>query len=320
MTKVVVHKPEQARIGNLATVARFYERLQEALSARFDVAMIEQPFPPPALGELAPDCLHITYHTRHAGPNVINAKIGYLADYFYFDDGGYSGWSMLAGTDLGVNISDDEAEHYYAMQILPRIASGASKYAQPPMSAVAPAPGYLAIFTQVQGDTVLELAWSSSREMVTALLREARERNLHAVLKLHPRCADTEFRAFAAREAERYGARLVDLNVHQIIAGASCVAAVNSGAGFEALCHLKPVLSFGASDYLAAAIPIRAQKDIGPALALADQSEAFARRTKRFLCGYLNAQVCVDDPDFASIVTERVERKLATGALLAGIK
>lgn len=320
MTKVVVHKPEQARIGNLATVARFYERLQEALSARFDVAMVEQPFPPPALGELAPDCLHITYHTRHAGPNVINAKIGYLADYFYFDDSGYSGWSMLAGADLGANVTDDEAEHYYAMQILPRIASGASKYPQPPISDDAPTPGYLAIFTQVQGDTVLDLAWCSSREMVTMLLHEAQARNLPAMLKLHPRCADTEFRAFAAREAERYGALLADLNVHQIIAGARCVAAVNSGAGFEALCHLKPVLSFGASDYLAAAIPIRAQADIGRALALADRSEPFSRRTKRFLCGYFKAQVRVDDPDFASIVVERVERKLAIGAVLAGIK
>ena len=313
---IIVHVPAQAKEDNLPTVRRFYQRLLDALTRHnFDVATPDQPFPPPSQTELAPDCLHITYHTRHTGANVVNVKIGYLPDYFYFDDSGYSGWSMLAGRDLQTGIADGEAGAYYAQHIVPRVSTGQSKYAQPRLSPHMLAPGYIAIFTQVQGDLVLDLARHESRDMVTAVLHEARQFGIPSLLKLHPRCTDANFRAFAVDAARQYGAVIANLNVHQIIAGARCVAVVNSGAGFEALCHLKPVLSFGASDYEAATTPIHSLTEIASAIAACDPDVTRDLRIKRFLFGYLNAQLDIEDPAFATRVIERVERKLATGKL-----
>lgn len=311
---IIVHVPAQAKEDNLPSVRRFYQRLLDALARHgFDVATPDQLFPPPSQTELAPDRLHITYHTRHTGANVINVKIGYLPDYFYFDDSGYSGWSMLAGRDLQAGVADGDAEAYYARRVLPWVRAGRSKYAQPPLSPNMLAPGYVAIFTQVQGDLVLDLARHESRDMVTAVLREARQLGIPAVLKLHPRCTDANFRAFAFDAARQYGAAIAHLNVHQIIAGARCVAVVNSGAGFEALCHLKPVLSFGASDYETAATPIHSLTELASAIAVCEPDAARDLRIKRFLFGYLNAQLDIEDPAFATRVVERVERKLATG-------
>jgi len=87
----------------------------------------------------------------------------------------------------------------------------------------------------------------SEREVVEAVALWSRARGFTLVFKPHPANLRSmkEFEEVAAA----HGARWSTANVHDLIAHARAVFTINSGVGFEALLHGKPVITFGRAEY-----------------------------------------------------------------------
>jgi len=93
---------------------------------------------------------------------------------------------------------------------------------------------------------VLELV-----ELVSAFAGRA---GVAFALKLHPyNTKDRELQAAVERAvASSPHVHLAEGNIHGLLAAAAGVWTINSGVGFEALVHGKPVVTFGACDYRSA--------------------------------------------------------------------
>ena len=53
-----------------------------------------------------------------------------------------------------------------------------------------------------------------------------------------------------------------DVSIHELFASAKAVVTINSGSGFEALLHLKPVITLGKADYSAVPYECKTLEDI----------------------------------------------------------
>jgi hypothetical protein len=87
----------------------------------------------------------------------------------------------------------------------------------------------------------------SQREVVEALLAWSRSAGVALVLKPHP-VNPKSMREFEAL-ARAAGVHWSEAHVHDLIGNASAVYTMNSGVGFEALLHLKPVVAFARVEY-----------------------------------------------------------------------
>jgi hypothetical protein len=93
---VAIHRPVAA-LASAPNVRRFYTKLAAALQ-NAGIATIALDDDGTGGADLTGHYLHICYHTHITAPNVINVKVGYLPEFFYFDDDGYSGWSAACGS------------------------------------------------------------------------------------------------------------------------------------------------------------------------------------------------------------------------------
>ena len=133
--------------------------------------------------------------------------------------------------------------------------------------------------------------------------------NRPVIIKRHPKCQDAETEAFvSAIHDPDNGVHVVDANLHDILAVASHVAVINSGTGFEALMHKKPVLLFGEADYHHAAWPIATTDDLRQAL-LADGPPI--RDIEKYLYWFLRQQLL--SPVHGDMGQQIAERILAHG-------
>lgn len=84
-------------------------------------------------------------------------------------------------------------------------------------------------------------------DMVKALVAWARSRNVAVVLKPHPanKKAMQQFQEFVDYRHIFWS----EANINDLIQHSTAVYAINSGVGFEALFHLKPVVTFGRAEY-----------------------------------------------------------------------
>lgn len=310
---ISVHIPPQANQSDTPTVQVFYKKLVEALSrGGYTVNVKKQNYHAP---EIDPECLNITYHTCIQAANVINAKISYLPNYFYFDDWGYSGWSMLTFQDHIGGVSDEVAEEFYDREIKRLVIEGVSKYQQPAMKGVGIQRGYLAIFTQVPGDAVLDHAWCGSEEMLERAIEAASAVGMQIIIKTHPLSNSHKFSDFVYSLTKRTKVFVSEMHVGQLIDGAKVVCVINSGTGFESLCRLKRVVTFGLSDYGQAAYPISEIKDLSQFLADDPDMSFVRKRLKCFLYGYLDKQLNIHGSDFSEKLLTRVKIKIEKGSL-----
>ncbi|HSR71287.1 MAG TPA: hypothetical protein VLL72_02800, partial [Kiloniellales bacterium] len=89
-------------------------------------------------------------------------------------------------------------------------------------------------------------------DVVGALARWSDARGLPVVFKAHP---SSPKRAAPLRAATRgLAVRWSEASVHDLIAHSAAVYVINSGVGFEALLHGKPVVTFGRAEYDAVTI------------------------------------------------------------------
>ncbi len=87
----------------------------------------------------------------------------------------------------------------------------------------------------------------SEEEVVTAVIEWSKQSGVPVVFKPHPvsQKAMTKFE----QQIRAAGCYWSTANVHDLAAHAVAVFTINSGVGFEALLHLKPVVTFGRAEY-----------------------------------------------------------------------
>lgn len=201
------------------------------------------------------DIVKLMWHTVDDGRNRnIHLKLGTLFGHFILDSKGYSGWSSITDADFDVltrDVDPLEADAHWNDLYLRLVGGGKSKYAQeedegPEIS------DYLFFPMQVANDTVARLADIDTLSLLRALASWARTSAIRVVVKRHPMCKSRAI-ADALAQEEAAGAIVVsNASVHSLISNAQGVVTVNSGVGAEALLHLKPVITTGASDYAVA--------------------------------------------------------------------
>jgi hypothetical protein len=132
-------------------------------------------------------------------------------------------------------------------------------------------------------------------EVVAALAAWTRTRGVDVVFKAHP--ANPKSAAPFRDTARGEHCYWSDASVHDLIAHATAVYVINSGVGFEALLHGKPMVSFGHAEYDAVTVHGDLE-DLDGAWAAVQTSDPDARLTeyKRFVDWYCRLH-CVDLSD-----------------------
>jgi len=200
------------------------------------------------------DGFTLAYHSVGEVENVWRLKESPVPGYYLFDRGGYSGWADLA------RHPEAHAEALAAMDLAEAQAlvgslredfeqRNISKYAQSDEAFQFDAP-YVFYATQLRHDKVAKLYRLEALDVVTRLAEIAERRREHLIIKRHPLCQDDEMAQAIARVcAASHYVRQSQASVHRLIAGARSVVVANSGVGFEALIHGRPVYAFGGSEY-----------------------------------------------------------------------
>lgn len=305
--KILVHYPtnvsETGQIGS--AIRKFYDQLLTSLAeitTNFEII----PSMDPELRRSV-DFNHITYHTHKKGENNLNVKMGYLKEYFYLDDTGYSGWSSIRKTKLPKDIDPDAAEAFWEGLNQRYIMTGATKYDGLPHERASELPeSYIAIFLQVANDAVLKFANFDTEAMVNGVIAAAEGQPV--VIKRHPACNSFQTHGIL-HYAKARNSNVTEAThpVHEVIANATKVVCVNSGTGFEALMQLKPVFNCGQSDYGHVSRLVKQPEDFAEAFA---ERPASPEQIKKFLYWYLSMNMFnADDPGFTARLQKRFDER-----------
>lgn len=256
----------------------------------------------------------LSYHSVGDSPNVWRIKEGPLPYYFSFDRRGYSGWSELARSPemqaRAQQISSEDAQRIVRKIREESIERNVSKYPQPTIATNALPAEYVFFPLQIASDTVLQLSRLDYFDVLTNVACLARQRRENLVVKRHPLCDNEEMaRIVEALHACEF-VTITEASIHQCIAGAKSVLCCNSGVGFEALLHGKPVFCFGGSDYGAAAEQIMHLDEMDRVFDVVTSITADAR--DRFLA-YFMTEYCFDARS-----TEDIAVKVRKAILAAG--
>lgn len=209
----------------------------------------------------------ISHHSIGDAKNVWRVKESAIPYYFSFDRKGYSGWAEFANQKQVLSLASrmDEAAVKSIMQSVrsETIERNESKYPQPVESDPDLPENCIFFPLQVLGDTVMKLCRVDYVAAIRMAADLAREYEIPLLIKRHPYCESSEIEDLLQElvKSNPYVYR-TDASVHQCIAHADVVLCCNSGVGFEALLHGKPVFSLGHSDYAAATDKIESLDDL----------------------------------------------------------
>lgn len=218
---------------------------------------------------LAPECLSrllgrrarrvLSWHSKGKAAGVTHFKPADLPGYVVIDAGGYSGWSSLAGKSLAeIDLPPlSEALTFFQSHQSEVLSGNLSKYRQKSGDGGGDLPeDYVFVALQVASDRTQKRAYLPMLEMLATVVERFRGSGTQVVVKRHPKCACPKVASVLQSLAASGAIRLTDLGIHTLIASSRAVITVNSGVGSEAIIHLKPVYTFGASDYAAIAHPV----------------------------------------------------------------
>ncbi|MCR0981440.1 capsular polysaccharide export protein, LipB/KpsS family [Roseomonas populi] len=244
--------------------------------------LLHSPHEPLPGGDAERPPVRLTWHSNGKATGRWHYKAGALPHMLSFDRLGYSGWSELAGLERRDVLAVDAAiaDAFHETRTRPWLAEGRSKYRQD-ASVPVEGEGFIFLPLQLPNDSVIALKLFEApyldgvRRMVAALAGAG----VPVVIKRHPHCKDPAVGRFL--EALPEGPVSVSrASVHALISRARAVLTVNSGVGFEALLHGKPVVAAGKAEYRVAATEL-ADPDAAPAAlatAVAGHDPGFIRR------------------------------------------
>jgi hypothetical protein len=216
----------------------------------------------------------LAHHTTMKRKNVWNLKKGYLPGYINWDKTGYSGWAEIADSkelfkksqqvnfDIALQVFNDIAKEY--------IENDTSKFPQkkiPQMKTsvlpdsgkfIPPKSPYVFVACQRPRDTVSKLAKIKTEILPVEVVKAFKATKYKVVIKRHPQEKLMDI-TYLAKEPHVIFSQH---SIHQIIPNAKAVITVNSGVGFEALLHKKPVYTAGHCDYHWVTRPLKNIGDI----------------------------------------------------------
>lgn len=246
----------------------------------------------------AEDAIYLAWHLHGNLPDIWHLKPSYLVNYFYFDRNGYSGWSELAqeyNYDVDVNSIRDEVQQFADNYI----ANNVSRFPQPEHAYIPDEP-YVLVLTQMSNDSVTDHAYIHTNVLLQKVAEVYKGSKYKVCVKAHPLSRQFDHHPKPYRTPDIFEATG---SIHKIIAGATAVYTMNSGAGFEALLHGKRVFTTGHCDYHWVTDVIKTDADLQASIDIIEQPVDKDRIIK-FLHYCLNYHFATID-DEASI-----ERKL----------
>jgi len=211
----------------------------------------------------------LSYHTitRYIKPQkYIHYKESYLPEYFCFDELGYSGWSKLGSEEIDTKyLNNGNAEKFHALLFDKYVKKQITKYNYPinKSKKVSNYPNnYILAILQIPDDTVSTLSFLSVKNWLNTVYKFTKENNINLVVKLHPKDKSTHFLKIINSIKTDETLIITKDPIHAVISKSLAVITTNSGAGFEALLHHKPVITCGKSDYNSVAIVVRNETEL----------------------------------------------------------
>jgi CDP-glycerol glycerophosphotransferase (TagB/SpsB family) len=174
-----------------------------------------------------------------------------------------------------------------------------SKYPQSDRPFAAPGP-FVFFPLQLLDDTVVALQRFPTLDVLEKAAATARDRGKYLVLKRHPGCTNECVANAIARVSKdnEYVLR-TDASIHAILQACDAVLVANSGVGFEALIHHRPVYTFAGSEFELVTQKLATLGDI--AAAFASSHEADFDLVDRYLTYFLR-QNCFSPEDIGGIL------------------
>ena len=268
------------------------------LKAMRELTLLEIPFETHPIADVnaprsykkIPHTITLSYHTHgEETPNLFRYKESYLPGYVTFDTRGFSGWHSLCQRDIEdvlAQIDTRKAEKFHKKIFKKYVKKNRSKYEQEKVLFDFPKK-FLFFPLQLSHDVVASLAGFSQEEVLRALEAAFKNTTTKLLVKRHPLCRDEKLEKLLKEMSEDGTILLYQGSVHDAISRCEGVIVANSGVGFEALLHLKPVYSFATSEYMACTQQIESLD----ALSLIEPYKIDAIRVKKFLYYYLK-RVC----------------------------
>jgi hypothetical protein len=250
------------------------------------------------------DTLYISYHSYGLiVPNLLRIKENYLPGFFSIDPKGYSGFSEIADIDLNPKLDsiDFEIAKNFILNIINDIVkNNKSKYPQNNFNSNHNVLKNTIFFPlQVQDDSVLELTSFNFYDLLEYVCQNI---TFPIIIKIHPYANDIKNLKQKILDIIKINKNIIlsDASVHQILPNCDCCMTINSGVGFEALLHNKPVITFGKSDYNTVTYNCYDKQQINDQLFYECLKNHDTVKTIKFLYYYLNTY-CIYYDDFESL-------------------
>ncbi|WP_428024385.1 hypothetical protein [Arcobacter sp.] len=245
------------------------------------------------------DRLLVSYHSvGDTNPQIFRWKESYLQGMISFDTNGYSGWSSFCNININQilkNISMEESEVFFARLVTKYIYSNISKYKQKDIKKYKFPKKFIFFPLQTINDTVMLHSYFEPIKLIESVIKIVKKHNIPLVIKRHPRCTSNTLKELLLKYENKEEVIIYDGSIHNAIAKCETVYVINSGVGFEALLHLKPVITFGKSDYMGVTRNVKNLQEIEkePFFYLYEEEKI---KIKNFLYYYINNK-CINIED-----------------------
>ena len=187
--------------------------------------------------------------TKNESQNIINIKPFYLSDHYYFDKMGFSAWSEIASLKPSILFKNNNNANLFFKKYYDNIVlNNLSKYNQPTKNRIKLPAKYFFLPLQLVDDTVNKLCDHSTENFLKKFLNFFSKSRENLIIKRHPKCKSKIIKNIL-NNIDAKNILILDGSIHDLISKCSAVLVNNSGVGFESLFHLKPVYTFGRSDY-----------------------------------------------------------------------
>lgn len=210
--------------------------------------------------------LLFSYHSvGESNSRILRYKDGYLHNMIVYDETGYSGWSSLCNKEIKKllwDISSKKADKTHDTLVNKFVKNNLSKYTQPENKKFDFPKKFIFFPLQTTHDSVMEHSYFDPIKLIKKIVDITSDFGVALVIKRHPRCQNHELGDMLDKYREMDKIVLYDGSIHDAISKADTVYTINSGVGFEALLHLKPVVTFGKSDYMYATKNIKNLKKL----------------------------------------------------------
>ncbi len=187
--------------------------------------------------------------SKNINQNIINIKPFYLPDYYYFDKMGFSAWSEIVSLKSSFLFKNNNNVNLFFKKHYDNIVlKNLSKYNQPEKKQLELPNKYFFLPLQLVDDTVNKLCEHSTENFLKKFINIFSKSHENLIIKRHPKCK-SQIITSILNNIDVKNIMILDASIHDLISGCSAVLVNNSGVGFESLFHLKPVYTFGRSDY-----------------------------------------------------------------------